>query len=71
MPPIGGERGRGDTRDASIVELRVQYALATRAANGVLRLGPWRSYPGEPSLRWSARQQAQGWVLEGAELLQE
>jgi len=46
----------------------LQYALARRANNGTLRLEAWRSLPGEPTLSWSARAVATGWVMEAAEL---
>ena len=36
--------------------------------HGELRLGAWRSYPGDPTLNWTARQVASGWVLETAEI---
>ena len=53
---------------ARVLDDQVQYALATRDASGALRLGTWTRYATEPSLSWTARQQARGWVLEGAEL---
>ena len=46
----------------------VQYALAGRAEGGALRLAPWRSYQGEPTLIWTARSVVGAWVLEGVEL---
>ena len=46
----------------------LQYALAQRAGNGLLRLEAWSSLPGEPTLSWSARAVATGWVLESAQL---
>jgi uncharacterized repeat protein (TIGR01451 family) len=53
---------------ARIFNDQLQYALAQRDSNGRLRLGPWRSYPGEPQLRWTATAQAQGWVLQALSL---
>ena len=53
---------------ARVLDDQVQYALATRDPSGALRLGTWTRYATEPSLSWTARQQARGWVLEGAEL---
>ena len=46
----------------------LQYALAMRGADGRLRLGAWTTLPGEPQLRWTARQSAKGWILQSAEL---
>ncbi|MFO1493812.1 MAG: Calx-beta domain-containing protein [Lysobacterales bacterium] len=46
----------------------VQYALALRGSDGLLRLGAWQSLPGEPVLRWTALSQASGWVLDSATL---
>ncbi|MBK8067590.1 MAG: Ig-like domain repeat protein [Rhodanobacteraceae bacterium] len=53
---------------ARLHEAAIQYAVAKRAASGKLRLGAWAALPGEPTLSWSARQTAAGWMLETAEL---
>ena len=53
---------------ARMHEETLQYALARRNASGQLRLGPWTALPGEPTLSWTARQVATGWVLETVEL---
>ncbi len=42
----------------------LQYALARRNASGQLRLGAWTALPGEPTLSWTARQVATGWVVD-------
>jgi uncharacterized repeat protein (TIGR01451 family) len=46
----------------------VEYALATRNAQGQLRLGNWAGYDGDPLLTWTARPVADGWVLDSAGL---
>ncbi len=46
----------------------LQFALATRDAQGRLRLGSWASYASDPLLTWTARPVADGWVLDGAVL---
>jgi uncharacterized repeat protein (TIGR01451 family) len=53
---------------ARVLDGQVQYALAQRNSAGALRLGAWRSYSGEPTLRWVAQQQDRGWVVTSAEL---
>ena len=53
---------------ARIHEQAIQYALARRASNGKLRPGAWVALPGEPTLSWTARQVANGWVLETVDL---
>lgn len=53
---------------ARIHEQAIQYALARRSSNGKLRPGAWAALPGEPTLSWTARQVANGWVLETVEL---
>jgi uncharacterized repeat protein (TIGR01451 family) len=53
---------------ARVIGGAVQYALATRDAQGRLRLAAWRSLDGDPTLSWTARQSIDGWVLQGAEL---
>jgi hypothetical protein len=47
---------------------QLQYALAQRAGNGFLRLGAWRSYGAEPTLSWSAAENARGWVVQSVTL---
>ncbi len=46
----------------------VQYALAGRASNGLLRLTAWRSFASEPTLSWTATAGDRGWVLQGVDL---
>jgi uncharacterized repeat protein (TIGR01451 family)/CSLREA domain-containing protein len=53
---------------ARVFDDEVQYALAGRGSNGALRLAAWRSFEGEPTLSWTARQVADGWVLENVDL---
>jgi len=53
---------------ARMHEETLQYALVRRNANGLLRPGAWTTLPGEPTLSWTARQVAAGWVLETVEL---
>jgi uncharacterized repeat protein (TIGR01451 family) len=53
---------------ARVVGSEVQYALATRNAQGQLRLGIWASYASDPLLTWTARPVAEGWVLDSAGL---
>lgn len=53
---------------ARLFDGEVQYALAGRSANGALRLGTWRTLPGDPLLTWTAAPVADGWRLVGAEL---
>ena len=53
---------------ARLIDGEVQYALAGRSGSGALRLAAWRSFAGEPTLTWNARQVADGWVLEGVDL---
>jgi CSLREA domain-containing protein/uncharacterized repeat protein (TIGR01451 family) len=53
---------------ARMLDGEVQYALAGRSGNGTLRLAAWRSFEGEPTLAWTARAVADGWVLEGVDL---
>ena len=50
------------------IEGEVQYALATRGSNGLLRLGAWRSYAVTPTVHWTARPVATGWMLETVEI---
>ena len=59
-------RGQGEAVRvyARLNEATIQYAVARRASNGHLRVGAWTSLPGEPSLSWTARQTAAGWVVE-------
>ncbi len=45
----------------------VEYALAIRDG-AKLRLGAWQRHAGEPTLRWTATQVAEGWVLQSAAL---
>jgi uncharacterized repeat protein (TIGR01451 family) len=45
---------------------QLEYALALRNANGSWSLGAWRSYPGEPELRWSASLVGTEWRLTAA-----
>ncbi|MFO1493575.1 MAG: Calx-beta domain-containing protein [Lysobacterales bacterium] len=47
---------------------RMQYALALRGANGLLRLGDWQALAGDPALSWTASADAAGWVLGAASL---
>ncbi len=49
---------------ARLHEATIQYAVAGRGANGLLRLGAWTALPGEPTLSWTARQVATGWVVD-------
>ncbi len=53
---------------ARVIDGELQFALATRNAQGRLRLGAWARYTGEPLLTWTARAVAEGWVLESAGL---
>ncbi len=53
---------------ARVVDNEVQYALATRDGQGRLRLAAWHALAGDPTLTWSARQTASGWLLQGAQL---
>ena len=53
---------------ARVIGGEMQYALATRDGQGRLRLAAWRSLAGDPTLTWTARQTADGWLLQGAEL---
>jgi hypothetical protein len=53
---------------ARVIGNQAQYALATRNAQGQLRLAAWRGFSGDPTLSWSARPANDGWVLESAEL---
>jgi uncharacterized repeat protein (TIGR01451 family) len=53
---------------ARVFDGQLQYALAQRASGGLLRLGPWVSYADEPQLRWSASEQARGWVVQSVSL---
>ncbi len=46
----------------------VEYALATRAADGRWTLGPWTGYVVDPSLSWNAQLTAGGWQLTRVEL---
>jgi hypothetical protein len=53
---------------ARVFDGQLQYALAQRASGGLLRLGPWIGYADEPQLRWSASEQARGWVVQSVSL---
>ncbi len=53
---------------ARVLDSQVQYALAQRNSAGALRLGVWRSFSVEPTLRWVAHQQDRGWVVGSAEM---
>jgi hypothetical protein len=53
---------------ARVIGSEVEYALATRNAQGRLRLGDWASYASDPLLTWTARPVAGGWVLDSAAL---
>jgi uncharacterized repeat protein (TIGR01451 family) len=46
----------------------VEYALATRAADGRWTLGPWTGYAVDPSLSWNAQLTAGGWQLTRVDL---
>lgn len=48
----------------------VQYALATpfSGRHGTTLLSAWRTWPGEPGLRWAAHRDAEGWVLDTVHL---
>ena len=46
----------------------LQCALATRESRGALRLAAWQNHSSDPWLTWTARLEANGWVLVGAEL---
>lgn len=48
---------------ARVFNGQLQYALAQRASDGLLSLGPWVSYSGEPLLSWNASEEARGWVV--------
>ena len=61
-------RGEAVRVYARLHEATIQYAVAGRGANGLLRLGAWTALPGEPTLSWTARQVADGWVVETVEL---
>ncbi len=53
---------------ARVFDGQLQYALAQRASNGLLRLGPWIGYSAEPLLSWSASEAERGWVVQGVGL---
>ncbi len=53
---------------ARAIDGEVQYALAMRNTQGLLRLGTWASYASDPLLTWTARPVAEGWVLDSAGL---
>lgn len=47
----------------------LEYALATRATDGALRLGPWTALPAAAVLHWRAQPRPEGgWRLEAATL---
>lgn len=46
----------------------VQYALALRGSDGLLRLRAWQTLAGEPVLSWTAARMGDGWLLESAGL---
>jgi uncharacterized repeat protein (TIGR01451 family) len=53
---------------ARVFDGQLQYALAQRDSQGRLRLGQWLSYSGDPQLRWTASEQARGWVVQSVSL---
>jgi hypothetical protein len=53
---------------ARVIDGKLQYALATRGADGLLRLGDWRALPDDPILRWTASADRAGWRLANASL---
>ncbi|MCU0753822.1 MAG: DUF11 domain-containing protein, partial [Xanthomonadales bacterium] len=53
---------------ARVIDDELQFALAQRGADGLLRLGDWRALPGDPVLRWTATEDRGGWRLRGASL---
>jgi uncharacterized repeat protein (TIGR01451 family) len=53
---------------ARVHEGQMHYALALRDGNAAMRLAPWVSYGGEPTLNLTAHQLGQGWVLASAQL---
>jgi uncharacterized repeat protein (TIGR01451 family) len=46
----------------------VEYALATRAADGRWTLGPWTGYAVDPTLSWNAELTAGSWQLTRVEI---
>ena len=53
---------------ARMFDGQLQYALAARNSDGLLRLGGWRSFDQEPTLSWTAQATDAGWALTGASL---
>ena len=53
---------------ARVWDGQVQYALATRDANGALRLGGWQIPASDPQLSWTAVSDSRGWILSSAGL---
>ncbi len=53
---------------ARVFNGELEYALATRGSDGRMRLGAWQRFASEPTLRWTATRQGDGWVLQGATL---
>ena len=65
---LNDTRGEALRVYARVIDNEMQYALATRDAQGRLRLAQWQSLAGDPTLSWTARQDADGWLLQGAQL---
>jgi uncharacterized repeat protein (TIGR01451 family) len=53
---------------ARAIDGDLQYALAVRGTDERLRLGDWRTLPGDPTLRWTASADRGGWRLASATL---
>lgn len=57
---------------ARVLNGEIEYALATREPVGRgpagWHLGPWQRYWGDPTLRWTATPEAEGWRLQRATL---
>ena len=53
---------------ARMLDGDLQCALATRDSSGALRLAAWQTHSSDPWLTWTARPEANGWVLVGTEL---
>jgi hypothetical protein len=53
---------------ARSIDGQLQYALAVRDAAGLLRLGDWRTLPGDPTLRWTATEAPGGWRVRSVTL---
>ena len=65
---LDDHRGEALRVYARVLGGQLEYALALRNANGSWSLGDWRSYAGEPELRWSASLVGTEWRLTAASL---